>query len=367
MNWLYLRTFRIATNQLPDHVPNMTASHNFFVAWLVGVTGLLSWLFVRIVMRNNVRFGLLAVPNERSSHVKPTPHGGGIGIVLGGSAAGLVLAQRGFFEVWVLLGLAGVIGFIGLVDDIRQLSPRIRLAVQAIACCCLLVSLMPLPPLTLINGVALGGLGLTAILLVTAMWWLNLFNFMDGIDGLAGMQAVFMLLAGAGFVGILHPDALGSTVWCWMLAVAAASVGFLLFNWPPARIFMGDVGSTYLAFMIFALALVTIDAGWLSYPSWLVLGASFIVDATVTLLRRMRYRERLSQAHRSHAYQRLSRRWGRHLPVTLLTTAINVLWLAPLAWFALIQPSFSWPITLAAYTPLVIGAIALGAGKPDNV
>ncbi|WP_158904648.1 glycosyltransferase family 4 protein [Burkholderia sp. L27(2015)] len=344
----------------------MNGTHKLFVALLIALTGLLSWLVARIVMHNNVRFGLLAPPNERSSHVNPTPHGGGIGIALGGTAAGLALALHDAATIWILLGLALLIGVVGLIDDIRPLSARIRLVVQAMTCGALLSNLAPLPQLPLTAHLALGGVGLAALLIVTAMWWLNLFNFMDGIDGLAAMQAAFMLSVAAALAAILHPVAIGSALWCWMLALAAASVGFLLLNWPPARIFMGDVGSTYLAFMIFALALMSVSEGWLSYASWLVLGALFIVDATVTLVRRIRPGHSLSHAHRSHAYQRWSRRWGAHRPVTLLATAINALWLAPMAWLVLAQPAYAWLITLIAYAPLIIGVIILGAGKPDN-
>jgi Fuc2NAc and GlcNAc transferase len=125
------------------------------------------------------------------------------------------------------------------------------------------------------------------------------------------------------------------------------------------------VGSTYLAFMIFALALLSVREGWLTYPAWLVLGAVFVADASVTLARRVLAGERWFEAHRSHAYQRLSRRWGSHRRVTLLVIGINLLWLAPLALASLVWPGAAWICVVLAYGPLVTAVILFGAGKKD--
>lgn len=321
---------------------------------LLLASGLLAWVGTRLVLLQAGRLRLVQAPNRRSSHVKPTPHGGGLGIVLGGGAAGIWLAwvQGGVF--WPISGLAFLLAALGLWDDVRHLPARTRFAVQVLLCALLLQALGGSTPLAL-----------TGLLLFAGVWWVNLFNFMDGIDAMAASQAVFMLVAGA-LLGVwFHPGAADAAGWLWMLAVAAATLGFLLFNWPPARIFMGDVGSTYLAFMIFALALLSVREGWLTYPVWLVLGAVFVADASVTLLRRMLAGERWFEAHRSHAYQRLSRRWGSHRRVTLLAIAVNLLWLAPLAWACLAWPGWAWICVVLAYGPLVTAMLALGAGKKD--
>jgi Fuc2NAc and GlcNAc transferase len=204
-------------------------------------------------------------------------------------------------------------------------------------------------------------------MLLAGVWWINLFNFMDGIDGFAGTQAVFMLLGAAALSAWTNADVISSPVWMLMLSVAAATVGFLLLNWPPAKIFMGDVGSTWLAFMVFALALLSVQAGWLSYASWLVLAAVFVTDATVTLLTRLLRGERWYEAHRIHAYQKLARRWGGHRPVTLRAVGVNVLWLAPLAGACAAWPHWTFGWVLVAYSPLAVAAVVLGAGKPDFV
>ena len=179
-----------------------------------------------------------------------------------------------------------------------------------------------------------------------------------------------MLLAGAALTAWGNPDAMTSPLWVLMLCIVTATLGFLLMNWPPAKIFMGDTGSTWLGFMIFALALLTVQSGWLSYAVWLVLGAVFVTDATVTLLTRMALGERWYEAHCHHAYQRLARRWQGdqnvgHRSVTLLVAMVNLLWLAPIAWACMQWPQWIPGLVILAYAPLVMGTLALGAGKPE--
>lgn len=319
--------------------------------WLLPLALAVAYGIARLVLRHAGRLGLVHAPNSRSSHVRPTPHGGGIGIVLGGFAA---MAWAGFAAPgavpwWPLLASLALAG-VGLLDDIRPLPVLPRLLTHGLACV-----------------VALWWAGLPwpafLLLLAAGVWWVNLFNFMDGIDGLAGMQALFMALAAAALSAGFAPEAAGLTLWFWMLALAAACAGFLFLNWPPARIFMGDVGSTWLGFMIFLFCLESVRAGWLSYPAWSILGALFVVDATETLLHRMRGGERWLQAHRSHAYQFLSRHWRGHRPVTLLFLGINALFLAPLAWAALNWPHLGGYLAVAAYAVLFSGVTYLRAWR----
>jgi Fuc2NAc and GlcNAc transferase len=322
-----------------------------------------------VVFRHARKRGLLKDPNHRSSHVQPTPNGGGLGIVIASTVAGVWLAWDQSQALVALIVLAVPLALAGLLDDIRHLSARVRLGVQVAVCTGLLVTLGTVPEIT-VGNVVLGGLVLSGLVLLSGVWWINLFNFMDGIDGIAGVQAVFMLMAGAALTAWGNPDAMISPVWMLMLCVVAATVGFLLMNWPPAKIFMGDTGSTWLGFMIFALALLTVQSGWLSYAVWLVLGAVFVTDATVTLLTRMARGERWYEAHRNHAYQRLARLWqgernAGHRAVTLLVATVNLLWLAPMAWACMQWPQWIPGLVILAYAPLVMGTLALGAGKPE--
>jgi len=340
-----------------------------FSLMLAIFAAIISWLITFQVSRRAETLRLVQAPNRRSSHTQPTPNGGGLGIVMAGSLAGVGLGLfSGWTISWFVLGLGALLATVGLLNDIEHLPARVRFGVQVAVCAELLFALGDLPSISFRVGLEfeLGGWVLSGLLLLAGVWWINLLNFMDGIDSIAGAQAVFMLLGGAALAAWINEDVISSPVWMLMLCVAAATAGFLLLNWPPAKIFMGDVGSTWLAFMVIALALLSVQAGWLNYATWLVLAAVFVTDATVTLLTRVLRRERWYEAHRNHAYQKLARRWGGHRPVTLLAVGVNVLWLAPLAGACTAWPQWAFWWLLLAYAPLVIGAMVLGAGRPAH-
>jgi Fuc2NAc and GlcNAc transferase len=195
------------------------------------------------------------------------------------------------------------------------------------------------------------------------VWTLNLFNFMDGIDGIAGSEGAFIGTGAALAAGVsgLSAGAIGADLVC-----AAACCGFLFFNWPPARIFMGDVGSGFVGFVIAVLAIATTRSESSAAWEWLLLGGVFFVDATVTLVRRIARGERAQDAHRSHAYQWLARRWDSHRRVTLTTIFLNVGWLLPCALLATRFPRHAIWILLGALAPLVAGAVYAGAGRPER-
>lgn len=339
------------------------------MATVMVLSALIAWGVVAWVRHRAEALRLVQAPNHRSSHDHPTPNGGGLGIVVAGSLAGVGLGHfSGWTISWFVLGLGALLAAVGLRDDIQHLPARVRFGVQVPVCAGLLFALGDLPSISFRVGLEfeLGGWVLSGLLLLAGVWWINLFNFMDGIDGIAGVQAVFMLLGGAALAAWANANVISSPVWMLMLCVAAATVGFLLLNWPPAKIFMGDVGSTWLAFMVFALALLSVQAGWLSYAAWMVLAAVFVTDATVALLTRLLRGDRWYEAHRTHAYQKLARRWDGHRPVTLRAVGVNVLWLAPLAWACAAWPQWAFGWVLLAYAPLLVGAIVLGAGRPDH-
>ncbi len=350
---------------------------------LLVLTVPVAWLGSYAVVRLAPRMGLVHEPNDRSSHGVMVPHGGGLGIVLAGSIAGSWLMGE-TLKISMVVGLALPLALVGLLDDIRHVSAGIRFALQGSVVAALLWLMGPLPEMALTHpqggeGLLIGGWLLPGLLFFAGLWWVNLFNFMDGIDGIAGVQAVSMLGVAAALALFAQPDVIHSAVWWLMLCVVSATLGFLLLNWPPARIFMGDVGSTWLAFVIFALALLSIQSGWLSYAAWAILAALFVSDATVTLLTRMARGERWYEAHRSHAYQRLSRRLFiegvldesarrtmAHRRVTLGVLVVNLLWLAPLAFASMQWAQWSWWLVGVAYLPLVAGAWLLRAGRPDD-
>ena len=244
---------------------------------------------------------------------------------------------------------------------------------QVAACLGLLLALGSLPSTSihlstinlglLDNPIQLSGLMLSVLLLFAGIWWINLFNFMDGIDGIAGIQSMFMLAAGGGLSAWGQPEVLANPIWLWTVSIIGATLAFTVLNWPPASIFMGDVGSTWLAYVIFSLALISIQAGQTTYAIWLIFGAVFITDATVTLLTRMIRREPWGSAHRSHAYQQLARRWHSHRSVVLLTLGINIFVLLPLALASLIWPHWNLVWLGCAYAPMIAGVVKLEAGK----
>jgi Fuc2NAc and GlcNAc transferase len=309
-----------------------------------------------------IAYGVVDVPNERSSHTVAVPRGGGLAIVSVFCVAMVVMGLRGVLRSDLLVALAGgvAVAAIGLVDDRRSVNPTIRFLIHLLAALWAVAWLGGLPPL-LAGGhpVRLGLLGdLLAVLGI--VWTLNLFNFMDGIDGIAASEAVFV--AGLGGVLASGGDA-GVTV--GGLALAACCGGFLIWNWPPAKIFMGDVGSGFLGYTLAVLALAATRSDPAAVWIWLLLGGVFFVDATVTLIRRVLRGDKVYQAHRSHAYQYLSRRWRSHRLVTCSVIALNVLWLLPCAWLARRSPAVTLWIIAAALLPIAALAVLSGAGRSE--
>ena len=190
------------------------------------------------------------------------------------------------------------------------------------------------------------------------------------IDGLAGMQTIFMLLVGVALLVWPRPELLSDPIMVWMLCIAGATAGFLILNRAPAKIFMGDVGSIYLAFMLLSFGLLSIRYEFISVATglsmWAILGATFATDATITLITRMLSTKRWHEAHRNHLYQRLARRLGGHRPVSLYYLAVNLLWLLPLAFVCISYPQWAVAWAVLAYIPLIGLAIGLGAGRSDE-
>lgn len=309
--------------------------------------------------------GLLDVPNDRSSHRIATPRGGGIAVVAVVTLGSVVLALLGLLTWPLLLTLllGGVaVAAIGYADDRHRLQPRTRLAIHSLAAVLAIACLGGLAPLGLGAHVKdLGWFG-AVLALLGIVWVINLFNFMDGIDGIAASEALFV--AGAGALLSQAPGYTGVSLSAWLLCGACA--GFLVWNWPPARIFLGDVGSGYVGFVLAVLALGDSHRDPNAIWQWLILGGVFFVDATVTLARRCLRGERVHQAHRQHAYQWLARRGRSHAKVTLSVLAVNLLWLLPCALYAGNHPRNAAPAVIVALAPIVLAALLAGAGQRER-
>ncbi|MDO9104117.1 MAG: glycosyltransferase family 4 protein [Methylovulum sp.] len=309
---------------------------------------------------------LLDIPNARSSHRIPTPRGGGLAIVmvfLLGVAVLPVAHLPMVKAVWVFCGVGAWVALVGFWDDHRHIPARQRLLAHFTAAATGLYGLGGMPPLLVFgHAIDLGWVG-QAMAVLYLVWLLNLYNFMDGIDGLAGIEAITVCLGGMLLYGY-SPESAGQ---CWMLALLATAVaGFLCWNFPPARIFMGDAGSCFLGIVLGLFSIQATSVAPQFFWSWLILLGVFIVDATWTLVRRYWSGEKVYVAHRNHAYQYASRHYGAHRPVTLAVAVVNVCWLTPLALWVGAGGLDGLLGLLLAYLPLVLLAIRFKAGIRDT-
>jgi len=331
---------------------------------LLPLTVIVSLVLTAALRRYALATSMIDVPNARSSHTIPTPRGGGVAIVVSFLIA---LAWLGYVDAidWaVAVGLFGaglIAALVGFLDDHGHVPAGWRLLGHFAAAAWGLFWLNGAPPLEFFGVVVdLGVIGhlLAAVYLV---WLLNLYNFMDGIDGLASVQAVTACLGG-GLLCLLGGHI--SQLWLSGLMLMAVA-GFLVWNFPPAKIFMGDAGSGFLGIM---LGLFALQAAWISpafFWSWMILLGVFIVDATWTLIRRLLRGDKVHEAHRSHAYQYASRHYGSHRTVTLAVLLINIGWLLPIALLVGSAHLDGIAGLVLAYIPLVCLALRFHAGLKE--
>lgn len=332
---------------------------------IIGVAAVASLFLTALLRRYALSRSLIDIPNARSSHSIPTPRGGGVSIVLSFLLAVPFLAGAGALS-WsmacALLGAGGAVAVLGFLDDHGHIAARWRLLGHFMAAAWALFWLGGLPAVGAFGLVLdFGFLGqiLAALYLV---WMLNLYNFMDGIDGIASLEAICVC---CGVSLIYWVSGNEHLIWAPLLLVASVS-GFFYWNFPPARIFMGDAGSGFLGII---LGLLSLQAAWVSPDLlwiWLILLGVFIVDATFTLGRRLMRGDKVYEAHRSHAYQFASRRFAGHLPVTLGVAFINIGWLLPIA-LCVVLLGLDGAVGLCiAYIPLVVLAVKFKAGTLER-
>lgn len=314
----------------------------------------LSWGLTALIRLYALKRHVVDIPNQRSSHKQPTPRGGGMAFVV----IFLLLADLPWMVRLACILIAGI----GFLDDHQSVPARGRFVVHAISVWLLLWTTHGFPPLQLGPWLVEWGWIGTILGLFGLIWLINLYNFMDGIDGIAGIEAITVLLAAL----MLHVPVAGATS-AWLLCLAACVVGFLLWNWPPAKIFMGDGGSGFLGLMMgyAVLSDAHVNPEWLWV--WLILLGSFIVDATWTLLRRAQLRLQLSQPHRTHAYQYASRQYSSHLKVTLVVGMLNLCWLFPIAYFVSTGLCVGVVGLIVAYLPLCWLVRHFHAGTPEQL
>ena len=308
---------------------------------------------VRLVL---LRYQILDRPNDRSSHQIPTPRGGGIGMfaVLLPAWAALIVMFEQPTTAWILPAAAFGLAAISWVDDLRQLAQAPRLLAQILA---VAAGIWALP------GPVFGGLLPPALDAVAAglvwIWFINLFNFMDGIDGMTGIQAVAM---GVGVYLVASIDGAEHLAWAGM-AIAAVTVGFLLWNWHPAKVFAGDVGSIPLGYLLGALSLSLAATGM--WAPALILPLYYLSDATLTLLLRAARGPKPWRAHREHFYQRAVANGRSHASIACSVMIADGL-LVALAVGAAAALLADWA-AIAGAVPIVVGLLWWLARRPRPI
>ena len=334
--------------------------------WLFAFVAILSFSFTAALRRYALARSIIDIPNARSSHSVPTPRGGGVAIVL---SFFMVFPLLGLghlassHELIALVGAGGLIAIIGFMDDHGHIAARWRLLGHFISAAWAVFWLGGLPVIQVFGfAVDLGWFG-TVCAAIYLVWMLNLYNFMDGIDGIASIEALCTCLG----VCILYWLSGHESLIILPFLLAMAVVGFLLWNFPPARIFMGDAGSGFLGIV---LGVLSLQAAWASsqlFWAWIILLGIFIVDATFTLVRRIVRGDKIYEAHRSHGYQFASRQYGKHLPVTVAVGLINIFWLFPIALGVVVGGLDGLLGVILAYAPLILLAVKFNAGALEPI
>ena len=276
---------------------------------------LLSFVLTYLIKNYYIKYAILEEINERSSHTVPTPHGGGIALAITWFIGLFYLYYTSQIptQLFYALLVGVIISVVSFFDDIYDLSPKLRLFTQAF------VALLGLYFLSGFYSLYLFAIhvdnqfitNIFAFLLI--VWFINLYNFLDGINGYAGSEIVFLSIAGFILFGGAH-----------FIVLAVATLGFLVWNYGNAKIFMGDVGSTLLGYNVAIFTLYYANQEASNFWIWIVLFGVFWFDATLTLIRRKLNHEKLSKAHKKHAYQRLNQSGWSHFKVTNYAIVVNI-------------------------------------------
>lgn len=330
--------------------------------WFIPVIAGVSLFLTAVLRRYALSRSLMDIPNERSSHSISTPRGGGVAIVVAFLMALTMLWAIGLLSLAHFFGIAGAgafVALIGFLDDHGHIAARWRLLGHFFGAAWVLLWVGGLPAIVVFGvHLELSWFGYL-LALFYLVWMLNLYNFMDGIDGIASVEAICACLGACLLYWLAGLDGL---IWEPLLLAASVS-GFLYWNFPHARIFMGDAGSGFLGIALGGLSLQAASVSESMLWAWLILLGVFIVDATFTLFRRLFRGDKVYEAHRSHAYQFASRRFGKHLPVTIAVGVINMFWLLPIA-LCVTHLGLDGALgVVLAYAPLLALAIKFRAGE----
>ena len=314
---------------------------------------LLGIILLRYYESYATKKGIFALPGNRTLHENKTPRGGGIvfSTLFVFGIATLFMLNVINFEVLMVIGVGGFLAAsFGFIDDIFDIYEGYKLVIQ---CLLSIWIIYWLDSSTLIAWIPPWfSLFMTAFLLV---WMMNLYNFMDGIDGMAISGGLFISI----LASVLSFISGGFELSIIFILLAFSLIGFLLYNWPPARIFMGDSGSIFLGYCFGALVLKSLITGDISFWVWIIIFSYFWVDTTVTLLLRIVIIKKYLP-HRSHAYQNLARIWNSHVKVTGLVMAYHFIWILPLSVWATIDPNIEILAAFLATLPVILLTLKYG-------
>jgi Fuc2NAc and GlcNAc transferase len=338
----------------------------FIVSFACSLSFLLSFFSTVVYKKLAVMWKILDIPNERSAHKNPVPRGAGIAFFIAFNIVLAILVMQNAltmnYTYPVFLG-GPVVLILGYWDDLSSLSASVRLSVHFLVSLFVILLISAGFSKTIEISFLPNWPWLTASFSVLFIaWFINLYNFMDGCDGLATTIG----MVGSGLIAILSYVSGNTDLAIIYVVLAYALAGFLLFNWHPAKVFMGDAGAYYLGYVFGALALVS----KLYYDSslfvHLIIFGTFIVDATWTLFRRFLRKEKVFKAHREHAFQKLLTKHWSHSKVTALYALITVLWLFPMASFAMSYLRYSFAFLVISYIPLLGFVVWAKAGTAEN-
>lgn len=303
---------------------------------------------------------LLDIPNDRSSHTTPTPRGGGLAIVTGtvGALLFAFLAGHAVATVFLFLIPGLLMAAVGIIDDLINLNIKIRLGFQLAA-----GALVSGTALYHTDGSPLAAISLGIFAVIGIVWLTNLYNFMDGINGLAGLQTVFVCFSASFF---FHLQGKHEEITHLLLLIGFASFGFLYWNFPKAKLFMGDVGSLFIGITLATLMVWTGRESFTTSCVWLILMCAFIADATYTLIVRATSGQKFYLPHRSHFYQKLAAKLNSHTQATLAITGFNIVWLLPIAAGLQLGRLNEFIAICLAYVPAIYCAHWIKAGKAES-
>ncbi len=360
----------------------------YFVALFASIfflTILSTKVIILFLEKNNIK----SVANERSSHFIPVGNGGGFGFFFITITSLLFLLSIQSLEVnninYFLFASFGI-GITGYLDDLIDIHQLPRFVIQILASVVVILFFSKFPEIYLLNFSLFGHYLLLVFGIFFLVWLTNLYNFMDGIDGLATIQGLFILLC---YLVLVFPYEIELSivsdeklVFLYSIIILGAGLSaFLIFNFPNSSIFMGDVGSSFLGFFLGSLGIFASANGWIYFWTLTIIWSMFLVDATVTLLVRFMRGDKWYDAHRTHAYQKICEIYMRkinkkfpeksdartktHRFVCSIYGVVNLLWVLPLSILSIRYPTYGFLIAFLCFSPIVIGSLYFEAGKSD--